>query len=208
VVEPADVLACQGLLPDRYIPSASTAQDEDTGVRDALPLQPSIGSTAFREAGHTDLASATPALIEGEEDAASGVPATPETAACEDAELIVAAAECENVTNEPKVDDDVITTQHDKSIEVVADSGALAGLDTAQTNPRPASGQSEIKVPESEARGPRLESEIRNPPTAACGGTSATSGEVSLGDPVRTRDRGCGRLETGGCVPAERPPPA
>ncbi len=106
-VEAADVLACQGFLPE----------------------------------GYTGGASATAALPLSEEDAASSVSGAPEADACGDAKLVAAPdMACETVTNEPNCDHDVITIQHEESVEVVANPDAFSGLDTRRTNPTPAGG--------------------------------------------------------------------
>jgi hypothetical protein len=117
-VEAADVLACQGFLPERYTGIAGAIEDEDAGVP---------GATA--------------ALPLSEEDATPGVSGAPEADACGEAKLMAApGTACENVTNEPNCDHDVITVQHEESVEVVANSDTFSGLDTLQTNPTPAGG--------------------------------------------------------------------
>ena len=45
------------------------------------------------------------------------------------------ATEAQNITNEPKLCDDVITTENGVRVEVTADSGCHSGLDTVRTDP-------------------------------------------------------------------------
>ena len=117
LVEAADVLACQGFLPEKRTGITGATQHEGTGAAGATTVPLS------------------------EEDSTSGVSGAPEADACGDAELMAApGVERENATNEPKLDHDVITIQREDIVEVVANSEAPAGLDTAQTNPTPVGG--------------------------------------------------------------------
>ena len=45
------------------------------------------------------------------------------------------AADAQNVTNEPKLCDDMLNTETGVRVEVTADSGCHSGLDTVRTNP-------------------------------------------------------------------------
>ncbi len=142
-VEAADVLACQGFLPERYTGGASATQDEDNGIASA---------TQDEGAG----ASAATTLALSEEDTTSGVPGASEAGMCGEGKPMAAAAAAREIaTNEPNWDHDVVAVQREENVEVVANFDAFSGLDTLQTNPTPAVGRKEVESRDTRSEGDR-----------------------------------------------------
>ncbi len=123
-VEAEDVVACQGLLPERCF-----------GLSDADP--PVSGEDAARE--RYGLAEAD---------------------VCGDVERFAGESEGpENATNEPGPGQDMITTQNEENVEVVANSGDFSRLDKLRTNPRPECRRDEEEGVESKSETPNSKSE-------------------------------------------------
>ncbi len=143
-VEAEDVVACQGFLPTRCV--GLDGDDRDAGIGSATRDTGVVSETQEWDAG-----------VEGDDpDGDTGLGGDmyedaglaggffpvrrPPTAA--GGGIFPTRGE-EIVTNEPKLDQDVITAQNEESVEVVANSGVFSGLDTLRTNPKPGCGGEE-----------------------------------------------------------------
>ncbi len=162
-LDESDIRACGGFLPvgRTGLASATLGTDDGTGL---------CSGTLSETEASTGLASAT--LVHESDDAAGAVlesagdagiggisPATGETASGE------------SVTNEPELDEDVKSSNYITNIGFTTNSGVDSGLDNGGIE-RNFDG-SEIVNGTAEC-GETLRT--RRPPTAACGGTSPTSG--------------------------------
>ncbi len=170
-VQDADIVACQGFLPARYAGADGDTRDGDVGVGGGTQ---DGGAGVESDAQRGDVGVASDTLCEGAGVVGDGGPVLPPAAACDG----TAAARGEEIlTNEPKLDQDVTTTQNEKHVEVVANSGAISGLDRLRTNPRPACGRKGDEDPNSKSEGDR---EGGRNAHAGGGGTTPTNGEVCV----------------------------
>ena len=153
--EDSDVVACLGFLPERHVGAGGETRDWDAGVEG----NSQAGDTGVEgDAQRGDFGVASDGLCEGAAVVGEGGPVPP-AAACDGT---LAARSEEILTNEPKLDQEVTTTQNEENVEVVADSDAISGLDTLRTNPRPEGGSEGEERAKSEDEGLSSKLEIRN----------------------------------------------
>ena len=145
-VDDSDVVACLGFLPERHVGAGGETPDWDAGVGG----DSQDGDTGVElDAQSGDVGVASDGLDEGAAVVGCGGPVwLPRTAACGGTS---AKRRAEFLTNEPKLDHDVITIQSDEIVEVVANSDGSSGLDKLRANPRPAGGKEGEEDAKSEA---------------------------------------------------------
>ena len=151
VVEEADVLACGGYLPEKYVGGAGESEGDReaepaTAVEDEAPTLAEAARSDPEKAGHGEtelnaggIGEATP------EERADGVDRGPEEPVVAGGGLTLVVREhtptgaggsdCANAPNEANCCDDMHIAQHQDSIEVPANSGDVSGPDGCQANP-------------------------------------------------------------------------
>jgi hypothetical protein len=142
VVEESDILACQGLLPERCIggTAGDSAIEHAAALADEVAI-PEAGSSASEEGGlcETDENTCSDAPVMQEErehdDRGRTEEAVEEGGGGSDLCLEGRGEECAEGPNEANFRDDVCIAQHEEAIEVSAISGGSSGLDNLKTKP-------------------------------------------------------------------------
>ena len=129
-VADSDVVACQGFLPERHVGVDADTRDRDAGAEEGGGHDGDAGVESDAQHGGVRVAGEGPCEVTAA--VGGGVPVRLPSAAEGDASATRGA---EFLTNEPKLDQDVIATQSDDIVDVVANSDDFSGLDKLRTNP-------------------------------------------------------------------------
>jgi hypothetical protein len=133
VVEDSDVLACQGLLPERCTGIAGESAIEPAdALTDEVPNR-EAESSRLDEAGQCETSlnagCAAPVTQDAREEAVDPGPAE------EFSEVSGASQTSEKAPNEANFCDDVCIAQNEDAIDVPTNSAGFSGLDNLQTKP-------------------------------------------------------------------------
>ncbi len=156
-VEAEDIVACQGFLPTRCV--GLDGDDQDARIGSATRDTGVASETQEWDAGVEGDGQDGDIGLSGDMDEDAGLAGgvLPVRVPPTDAGAGSSPTKGEEiVTNEPKLDQDVITTQNEENVEVVANSDAFSGLDTLRTNPRAGGGR---EIPNSKSEGAISKSE-------------------------------------------------